>query len=264
MRVAAKFILISVILQIFLITVSGSAEGTPKVVHVFVALCDNDSQGIVPVPAKFGNGDDPGNNLYWGALYGVKTFFKRSTNWSLINSPQVHPPVIERCIFRHKKENAFLIADAYRGRKIRQAITDFFNAISGASNDMIFLSDGHQKIEVNIGGNANLIAYVGHNGLMDFHLKRLPEKRDNRLRESIILACLSKLYFSDAVKSAGAKPLLWTTGLMAPEAYTLENAIESWLMEESDENIHLRAAEAYNKYQKCGLKAAKRLLVSGY
>jgi hypothetical protein len=262
MRISAKILIIVVISNIFLVTVSVSND-MPKVVHVFVALCDNDSQGIVPVSAKLGNGDDPRNNLYWGALYGVKTFFKKSPNWSLINSPQVHPPILERCIFRHKKQNAYLVADAYRGREIKQAITGFLNAISGASNDIVFLSDGNQKITVNIGGNANLIAYVGHNGLMDFQLKQLPVKRDNRIRESIILACLSKLYFLDAVNSAGAKPLLWTTGLIAPEAYTLENAIEGWLIEESDEKIHLRAAEAYNKYQKCGLKAAKRLLVSG-
>jgi hypothetical protein len=47
------------------------------VIHVFVALCDNKYQGIVPVPAKIGNGQDPLNNLYWGAAYGIKSFFKK-------------------------------------------------------------------------------------------------------------------------------------------------------------------------------------------
>jgi len=47
-------------------------------VHVFVALADNKNQGIVPVPARLGNGQDPANNLYWGAAFGVKTFFKRA------------------------------------------------------------------------------------------------------------------------------------------------------------------------------------------
>ena len=48
-------------------------RGAPVVVHVVVALCDNEHQGIVPVPATLGNGQDPRNNLYWGALYGVRT-----------------------------------------------------------------------------------------------------------------------------------------------------------------------------------------------
>lgn len=51
-----------------------------KVVHVVVALCDNKYQGIVPVPAMIGNGQDPSNNLYWGAAYGVKTFMKKQHN----------------------------------------------------------------------------------------------------------------------------------------------------------------------------------------
>ncbi len=52
-----------------------------RTVYVIVALCDNESQGIVPVSRVLGNGDDPGNNLYWGAMYGVRTFLCKSRNW---------------------------------------------------------------------------------------------------------------------------------------------------------------------------------------
>jgi hypothetical protein len=52
-----------------------------KVIHVLVALCDNENQGIVPVPAFLGNGEDTARNLYWGAAYGVKTYFGKSANW---------------------------------------------------------------------------------------------------------------------------------------------------------------------------------------
>src|SRR4051794_20962865 len=55
-----------------------------KVIHVVVALCDNQFQGIVPVPARIGNGDDPANNLYWGAAFGVKTFFRKAGDWTLV------------------------------------------------------------------------------------------------------------------------------------------------------------------------------------
>lgn len=47
--------------------------GGVKSIQVFVALCDNVNQGIVPVPAALGDGEDVKNNLYWGARYGVKT-----------------------------------------------------------------------------------------------------------------------------------------------------------------------------------------------
>ncbi|MDR2238683.1 MAG: hypothetical protein LBE92_21425 [Chryseobacterium sp.] len=52
-----------------------------KTIHVLVALCDNKYQGIVPVPEKIGNGQDPDQNLYWGAAYGVRTYFKKSKEW---------------------------------------------------------------------------------------------------------------------------------------------------------------------------------------
>ena len=41
-----------------------ASQTAPRVVHVFVALADNHHQGIVPVPAKLGNGDVPSDNLY--------------------------------------------------------------------------------------------------------------------------------------------------------------------------------------------------------
>jgi len=57
-----------------------------KTIHVFVALCDNKYQGIVPVPASLGNGQNSKSNLYWGAAYGVKTYFNKSSEWKLVES----------------------------------------------------------------------------------------------------------------------------------------------------------------------------------
>jgi hypothetical protein len=46
---------------------------------------------------------------------------------------------------------------------------------------------------------------------------------------------------------------------MAPEAYTLEAAVAGWLASETGGKIRERAARAYDRYQKCGLKAARNL-----
>ena len=62
---------------------------------------------------------------------------------------------------------------------------------------------------------------------------------------------------------AKAFPLLWTTGLMAPEAYTLKSAIDGWVLNETAEQIRERAAQVYNRFQKCGIRAARNLFVSG-
>jgi|GEM_PF-110993 len=246
------------------VTYSGSTQESRKVIHAFVALCDNKYQGIVPVPPKLGNGNDPGNNLYWGAKYGVKTLFKRSPDWKLIKTFKQSGSFLERCVFKNRHKNVYFVADAYRGRLIRNAIADFLDAASGKSGQLIQFRTENESINLNISGSSNLIVYVGHNGLMDFKLNTRPVKENNNLREVIILACFSKRYFKDLIVLAGAKPLIWTTGLMAPESYTLETAFEGWVLKEGNESIRLRAARAYHKYQKCGLRSAKRLLVSGF
>ena len=82
---------------------------------------------------------------------------------------------------------------------------------------------------------------------------------DNKVRDFIILSCASKEFFSPYLKRENTNPILWTKGLMAPEAYTLEEVFEGWINSESKSEIHLRASKAYHKYQKCSLNAAKNL-----
>src|SRR5215467_537237 len=112
----------------------GLAQTPPRTIHDFVALADNASQRIVPVPAKLGNGEDPEHNLYWGSAFGVKTFFSRSREWKLLLSGR-HPKqdVLERCLFKYRTAKVYLVADAYRGRAIQNAMLDFLNSASGLS-----------------------------------------------------------------------------------------------------------------------------------
>ncbi len=241
------------------------AEDSLRTVHVFVALADNANQGIVPVAAKLGNGEDPVHNLYWGSAFGVKTFFQRSGEWKLLLSGErPKPEVLERCIFKHRTANVYLVADAYRGREIQTAILNFFDAAAGLSWEEIQVGDGSQNVKVSARGGSNLVVYVGHDGLMDFQLPRIPKKKNDRRREAIILACASRAYFAEPLRASGAYPLLWTTNLMAPEAYTLKSAVDGWILRESNAQIRERAAVAYDKYQKCGLKGARNLLVTGW
>ena len=199
-------------------SITKKKEAGLKTIHVFVALCDNKYQGIVPVPAKIGNGQDATTNLYWGAAFGIKTFFNKSSEWKLIeikNNPAEN--ILERILFKHKTKNIYLLADAYDGQYIKQTTIDFLLACSGKGITTI-PKDGR---EIPFGGAADIIAYVGHDGLMDFSLSDEFEKQNDEDRKAIMLACISKKYFSSHLKNTGAEPLLWSTGLMAPEAYIL-------------------------------------------
>ncbi|MGH9939178.1 MAG: hypothetical protein ACREAM_23295 [Blastocatellia bacterium] len=109
-----------------------------------------------------------------------------------------------------------------------------------------------------------MVAYVGHDGLMDFSLDSYPQKANDRQRDALMLACVSKRYFAEPLRKTGARPLLWTTGLMAPEAYVLKAAIDGWVSNEDGERIRRRAATAYNQYQRCGMNAALRLFSTGW
>jgi hypothetical protein len=243
-------------------------QNSGKLIHVLVALCDNQFQGIVPVPPKIGNGDDPANNLYWGAAFGVKTFFKRASDWRLLastpNPPNSSGEILERLVFKHQTKNVFLVADAYRGREIKLCTKDFFDFAAGRSTRTIRVKAGTNETDLHIGGSADLLAYVGHDGLMDFSLEAFPQKADNQKRDAVMLACISKRFFADPLRAAGAKPLLWTTGLMAPESYVLKAAIDGWVLNETGEQVRKRAATAYNQYQKCGANAAMRLFATGW
>jgi hypothetical protein len=234
-----------------------------KVAYVIVALCDNVNQGIVPVPAALGNGDDPARNLYWGARFGVKTHFNASREWRPVSAVQnPAPKVLERVVYKHRTLDAYLVADAYRGAEIEQATADFLNVASGNLNPAF--EAGGKTHGLGRGGAAHLVAYVGHDGLMDFRLPSLPARADDVRRDAVILACISKRYFAPALKETGANPLLWTTNLMAPEAYVLKAALDGWLAGEDGERVRQRAAKAYHTYQNCGLKAAQGLFATGW
>lgn len=232
-----------------------------RVIHVFVALCDNLHQGIEPVPKGIGNGQDPATNLYWGCDYGVKAWFKNKAGWKLVNTV-VNPVqrILERCIFKDSSTGAYMVADAYDGAYIKQTMADFLNAMAGATAATVII--GHDTL--GIAGNAAMVAYVGHEGLMDVSLDSFPPQRDVRKRDAVILACESKQYWYKIMQKSGANPLLWTTELMCPEAYTLHAAITGWLNNETAQQIHARASQAYSKYQKCSVKAASVLLATGY
>ncbi len=241
---------------------SKASFGQTKTIHVFVALCDNINQGIVPVPKSIGNGQDPKNNLYWGAGYGVKTFFKVKTrDWELVRSiPSEDPNVLERLLFKHATKGVYMLADAYDGAKIKTSIEDFLKS----SNGQIPIQIKEKESVLDFGGGSDLLAYVGHDGLMDFDVNVSYKESITKTRDVIILACYSKNYFSTEVKKAKANPILWTTHLMAPEAYTLKAAIDGWVREESGSQIDERAAQSYHKYQKCGIRGARNLFTTGF
>ena len=106
------------------------------------------------------------------------------------------------------------------------------------------------------GGGANLVAYIGHNGLMEHKIPGPPVIDVKRKRDAIVLCCRSDRYFNGLLRRNGARPILTTQQLMYPGAFALHATLEGWLKRESLAQLRLRAGKAMAKNQKISVKAA--------
>lgn len=173
---------IIVFISLLCVVAKGFSKETPRTIHVFVALCDNINQGIVPVPQSLGNGQKPNSNLYWGAMYGVKSYFKRNKDWKLISTVK-NPEtlILERILFKHKYSETYLLADAYDGKCIKQTTIDFLQACSGS--DAVKVK--YNNLELSFGGASDLISYIGHDGLMEFEVQGDFDKKKTIKKERL-------------------------------------------------------------------------------
>ncbi len=243
------------------------AQGDPLVIHAVVALCDNEHQGIVPVPKQLGNGQDPRGNLYWGAMYGLRTYLTRQVDWSLVAEMEPDDErILERVVLHTqlpRKDEVvpvFLVADAWDGAQMAGAVATFFRFAAGQNGEKIQIDMNGESLLLQTGGHAQLTAFIGHNGLMDQPLQSLPKaNRRAGARSSMVLACVSRLYFGKELLAVGSHPLLLTNGLMAPEAYTLDAAVRSWVAGGDRDAVLDAAARAYDTHQQCGLAGARNL-----
>jgi hypothetical protein len=136
---------------------------------------------------------------------------------------------------RHSTRDVEIVADAYRGSSIKQCLKDFEQAAAGNQYD--------------------LVAFIGHNGLMDFELPA-PAKTAGNDTEVIVLCCMSESYFGKRLRNLGCKTVLMTRQLMYPGSFILAASIESWMNGESLAQVREAAGKAYARNQKISVRAA--------
>ena len=218
---------------------------TGRHVEVFVCLCDNDHQAIAPVEKAIGNGLDPAGNLYWGCSDGLSSYFKRSKKWKLIETLKPKESgILVTLKFKHHTGKTTLTAHAYRGDRMRDCLEEFYAKTRDAGKD-------------------DLVAFIGHNGMMD-NIVTIPEPAavDDEQSSSIVLGCKSQGYFSGPLKKMNSNPLLLTRSLMYPGSFILHDAIEVWLKNGSKAQIREAAAKAYAKNQKISVKGARTVFAN--
>ena len=221
---------------------------TPKQARVIVSLADNANQGIVPIKPSLGDGQNPRSNLYWGALYGAKTHFKRMENWSVSSLEIDNAHVLDSFALQHAVyPTPKILFEAWDGAKQKSSVEAYLQDLRN-------------------GDSANeLVCFVGHNALMDLSVANVPvletTKRANieRDRKGSVIACRSAPYFEPHHDRLGVESYVMTKGLMAPEAYVLEGFLLAWLKGETSNKARMAAAKQYAKYQKIPLRNANWL-----
>jgi len=234
--------------------------GSPLVVHATVVLCTNRTKDT-----DLCNENKASTNLYWGAQYGVKTYFNRDKSWTRLPLANTKGPGnLERVAFKRVVEirsrdvEVYLVADVWRGGDVRKAISHFLTMSSGENIEK-FQLDGET---IYAGGEAHVVAYMGHNGLKNFTPK-LDLKENTMPNSAIVLGRRTASTFTDPLKDVGTFPLLTTSGVITPEAYILEAAFLSWFSSGSASDTRNATAEAHSKYQKASIAWSRKQFVAG-
>jgi hypothetical protein len=214
------------------------AAGRPLVVEVHVPLCDNTI--IACGNPKLGDGDNPDTNLLWSTTPGFGAWFtRRGGGWTRVlhqrdaqtgNADLVVVDVHRRRLstpatWRKRGAPATfeldVVVHGWRGKSIDKALAAYAADVSGGPARTLALSD---KTVVNAGGAAQLVAWVGHNRLMDLDAFTWP-KPGKAVTGTIAIACHTAAYMEREVSASTRVPLLMTRDLLFANAAPLEATV---------------------------------------
>ncbi len=261
-------------------TAADLKDGKPLVITHYVALCDNEHQGIARVSKTLGDGDNLKTNLYWGAMFGYGTWFDKNKRWTrvaamndptkkigqiLIYKRTCEPKGLWKKSGVKKPFEVLLVIAGYRGRFIADAVQEYLKSLFGEDDYALPLPN---SLKTHGGGQGHVVSFSGHNYLMDLpdqgrSLLAASRKAQKKAKATMILACASKQYFHPGIATPKTSLLALTTNFMAPEAYTADAMYEALLAGKDSGEILAAAAEAYGKYQRIPASSAAKLFWSG-
>ncbi|HUS28941.1 MAG TPA: hypothetical protein VMZ53_10530 [Kofleriaceae bacterium] len=242
--------------------------GKPLVVEVHVPLCDNEFTRCGN--AKLGDGDNPETNLYWSTTPGLGVWFARKAGgWQRVfhatdGKDTGDKDVLELHVYRRtittsaawrklgapKSYEVDLVVHGWRGSAIDRALAAYASDVSGEGTRTITLAN---KTEIAAGGAARIVAFVGHNRLMDLDKFEWP-KPGADIKGTIAIACHTKSYMKEDVPAASRVPLLMTNDFLFSNAAPLEAAVLAFARGGGYAAIRKDAATAYAGVQKRDVK----------
>jgi hypothetical protein len=198
------------------------AAGRPLVVQVHVPLCEGTI--IACGNAKLGDGDNPRTNLYWATTEGFLGWFgRKGSGWkpALVATGDAigEADVLDLRVWRAHGRDASAVARRWRAEArhglrrgpgvarhaIDRALARYAEDLYGAHTQAVTLADG---TTLAAGGDAHVVAYVGHNRLMDlatFDWRAIAARGDDRSRGVIAIACHTAPYMQAVVPGPHAR-----------------------------------------------------------
>ncbi|MBK9036626.1 MAG: hypothetical protein IPL61_36150 [Myxococcales bacterium] len=242
--------------------VADLAAGRPLVVQVHVPLCERTI--IACGNDRLGDGDSPRTNLYWATTEGFLGWFGRKrSGWTQVLAATGdaigEPDVLDLRVWRRelptpaawraagapKRVAVYVVAQAWRGTQIDRALTRYAEDLYGAHAQAIALPDG---TTLAAGGDAHVVAYVGHNRLMDlaaFDWAAIAARGDQRSRGVIAIACHTAPYMQGVVPGPHQVPLVLTRDFMLASAAALEGAVVAFARGGDYAAVRRGAAQGY-------------------
>ncbi len=237
--------------------------GKPLVVEVHVPLCE--STIIACGNKKLGDGDNPDTNLYWSTTPGFGEWFaRRGSGWKRMLKQTAatsgDADILAVHVYRRsvttpaawKKRGApakleiDIVVHGWRGTAIDRALAAYAADVSGSVARTLTLDDGST---LNAGGAAQIVAWVGHNRLMDLESFQWPTP-GTMTKGAIAIACHTAAYMEESVPSATRVPLLMTRDFLFANAAPLEATVLAFAGGGNYAKIRLDAATAYAGVQK--------------
>jgi len=243
-------------------------------VTVHVALCDSRLSKVAN--PNQGRGDSFRENLYWGAMYGVETFFSRQGDWKFVHADAGRDPhVLRRVVFLRRASpteewrqrgvtkpfDICLLAQAWAGPYAADAMRAALNDGLGAKPPVV-IEIGNRRIP--FGSGSHLVGYVGYNALKDGHTI-LPNPNEDLPKpeaRGIFYICASSAdYLAIPLRQLGLYPVLLTTQHITPEAYVLHGLTETLANGQIETGFALQAAQEYAHYNRMVPNEARRIFV---
>jgi hypothetical protein len=245
--------------------------GRPLVATIYVALCDNDSQGIVKVKnRRICNGDRPEQNLYWATAGGLAATLKKA-QWKerslaffqqgdlavkAVWQKTFAPGGALRARGVRKPVDVFVVGLGYRGSRIAVAMTDYLRAVN-RDDGKVETVDG---VALHAGGASQVVGYIGHDYFYDVDDPKalLAENQGDSTLEkgTFALACTGNQLIRPAIQRKNAHIFILNRTLGFPGAWTAEAILAGIADGKSLKEIHRSAAAAFASGKGIALGAA--------